>query len=73
MGRGTHHQISLVRVFVVFLLALVTGKIVHSSKGLVYHNYMLLVSCNSNNYVVCRLIYIINLFEYHHCQAITTS
>ena len=26
----------------------------------------------SNNYVVCRLISIINLFEYHHCQAITT-
>ena len=26
-----------------------------------------------NNYVVCRLISIINLFEYHHCQAITTS
>ena len=27
----------------------------------------------SNNYVVCRLISIINLFEYHHCQAIKTS
>ena len=27
----------------------------------------------SNNYVVCRLISIINLFEYHHYQAITTS
>ena len=26
----------------------------------------------SNNYVVCRLISIINLFEYHHCQAIKT-
>ena len=38
-----------------------------------FHKYQLLVSCNSNNYVVCRLISIINLFEYHHCQAITTS
>ena len=26
-----------------------------------------------NNYVVCRLISIINLFEYHHFQAITNS
>ena len=27
----------------------------------------------SNNYVVFRLINIINLFDYHHCQEITTS
>ena len=27
----------------------------------------------SNNYVVCSLISIINLFEYHNCQAMTTS
>ena len=27
----------------------------------------------SNNYVLCRLISIINLFEYHYYQEITTS
>ena len=40
MGRGAHHEVSLVRVFVVFLLALVIGKIVHSSQELIYHKIL---------------------------------
>ena len=51
-------------------VASVSSGIVHV--GLSKDSFSIFVP-QSNNYVVCRLISIINLFEYNHCQPITTS